>query len=221
MIRILESVKQERERRTLLSLLLVWPIWEQFLGDILKSQVDSMYLGIVWPSKRKEIFFHRLMPQYGQCLAHVVLTGSEGQACGGCSCLLQGGPACGPGGEGRALPRAPRCPEPRGLPRSTASWALRTTLGPTRARPLHPETRGVLSLGVLPQFCPAPTLTLPSLGPGGSVSRHCGWSLCEGLGAGRGVLQRASPQSPAPPACPVRGPLPDAEAAVRTGGRLQ
>lgn len=100
--------------------------------------------------------------------------GSEGQACGGCSCLLQGGPACGPGGEGRALPRAPRCPEPRGLPRSTAFWALRTTLGPTRARPLHPETRGVLSLGVLPQFCPAPTLTLPSLGPGGSVSRHCG-----------------------------------------------
>lgn len=47
MIRILESVAIDKKEAILLSLLLVWPIWEQFLGDLLKSQVDSMYLGIV------------------------------------------------------------------------------------------------------------------------------------------------------------------------------
>ena len=53
---------------------------------------------------------------------------------------------------------------------------LPTILGPTQARNLHPETGGGgLSLGVLPlSSVLPPTLTLPSLGPGGSVSRHCG-----------------------------------------------
>lgn len=135
--------------------------------------------------------------------------GSEGQAWGSCSCLFQGGPACRPGGEARALPRAPRCPEARGLPRSTASWALSTTPGSTRARPLHPETwGGGLSLGVLPLNSVLLPLTLPSLGPEGSVSRHwlkpVGGDRAWAEGSSRGRLHSPQPLPPAWFAGPLR-----------------